>query len=402
MSEAAAVQLKVLTSLTGVAADDWDACANPDSQTYNPFLRHAFLLAMEESGSAVSETGWLGQHLVLEDADGTVQAVMPLYLKNHSQGEYIFDYGWADAFHRAGGNYYPKLLSAVPFTPAGGRRLLVRDGPNAAGYETSLLAGSLTLLNKLQSSSLHFNFLPEDSWDALGRQGFLQRTDQQFHWLNDGYQSFDGFLEALASRKRKNLRKERAKALENGIEVEWLTGETLTEAHWDAFFHFYMDTGQRKWGTPYLTRRFFSMINDCMADDILLIMAKRDGQYIAGALNFIGGDTLFGRNWGCIEDHPFLHFELCYYQAIDFAIACGLKRVEAGAQGTHKLARGYVPHRTYSAHYIAHEGLREAVGNYLESERQYVDNDIAVLSNHTPFRKGENQADNEGEDHDQT
>lgn len=402
MSEAAAVQLKVLTSLTGVAAEDWDACANPDSQTYNPFLRHAFLLAMEESGSAVSETGWLGQHLVLEDADGTVQAVMPLYLKNHSQGEYIFDYGWADAFHRAGGNYYPKLLSAVPFTPAGGRRLLVRDGPNAAGYETSLLAGSLALLDKLQSSSLHFNFLPEDSWEALGRQGFLQRKDQQFHWLNDGYQSFDGFLEALASRKRKNLRKERAKALENGIEVEWLTGETLTEAHWDAFFHFYMDTGQRKWGTPYLTRRFFSMINDCMADDILLIMAKRDGQYIAGALNFIGGDTLFGRNWGCIEDHPFLHFELCYYQAIDFAIARGLKRVEAGAQGTHKLARGYVPHRTYSAHYIAHEGLREAVGNYLESERQYVDNDIAVLSNHTPFRKGENQADNEGEDHDQT
>jgi predicted N-acyltransferase len=402
MSEAAAVQLKVLTSLTGVAAEDWDACANPDSQVYNPFLRHAFLLAMEESGSAVSETGWLGQHLVLEDADGTVQAVMPLYLKNHSQGEYIFDYGWADAFHRAGGNYYPKLLSAVPFTPAGGRRLLVRDSPNAAGYETSLLAGSLTRLDKLQSSSLHFNFLPEDSWEALGRQGFLQRTDQQFHWLNDGYQSFDGFLEALASRKRKNLRKERAKALENGIEVEWLTGETLTEAHWDAFFHFYMDTGQRKWGTPYLTRRFFSMINDCMADDILLIMAKRDGQYIAGALNFIGGDTLFGRNWGCIEDHPFLHFELCYYQAIDFAIARGLKRAEAGAQGTHKLARGYVPHRTYSAHYIAHEGLREAVGNYLESERQYVDNDIAVLSNHTPFRKGENQADNEGEDHDQT
>ncbi|MBL6642051.1 MAG: N-acetyltransferase [PS1 clade bacterium] len=402
MSEAAAVQLKVLTSLTGVAAEDWDACANPDSQTYNPFLRHAFLLAMEESGSAISETGWLGQHLVLEDADGTVQAVMPLYLKNHSQGEYIFDYGWADAFHRAGGNYYPKLLSAVPFTPAGGRRLLVRDGPNAAGYETSLLAGSLTLLDKLKSSSLHFNFLPEDSWEALGRQGFLQRTDQQFHWLNDGYQSFDGFLEALASRKRKNLRKERAKALENGIEVEWLTGDTLTEAHWDAFFHFYMDTGQRKWGTPYLTRRFFSMINDAMADDILLIMAKRDGQYIAGALNFIGGDTLFGRNWGCIEDHPFVHFELCYYQAIDFAIARGLKRVEAGAQGTHKLARGYVPHRTYSAHYIAHEGLREAVGNYLESERQYVDNDIAVLSNHTPFRKGEDQADNKGEDHDQT
>ena len=398
MSEASGVQLKVISSLSAVAAEDWDACANPDSQIYNPFLRHAFLLAMEESGSAVSETGWLGQHLVLEDADGTVQAVMPLYLKNHSQGEYIFDYGWADAFHRAGGNYYPKLLCAVPFTPAGGRRLLVRDGPNAIGYETSLLAGSLTLLDKLQSSSLHINFLPEDAWAQLGKQGFLQRTDQQFHWLNDGYQSFDDFLDALASRKRKNLRKERAKALENGIEVEWLTGSDLTEEHWDAFFYFYMDTGQRKWGTPYLTRNFFSQISERMADDVLLIMAKRDGRYIAGALNFIGGDTLFGRNWGCIEDHPFLHFEICYYQAIEFAIARGLARVEAGAQGTHKLARGYVPHRTYSAHYIAHEGLREAVGNYLESERQYVDNDIAVLSNHTPFKKGEQ----EGEEHDQT
>ena len=398
MSDAPTVQLKVISSLAAVAAEDWDACANPDSQIYNPFLRHAFLLALEESGSAVSETGWLGQHLVLEDSDGKVQAVMPLYLKNHSQGEYIFDYGWADAFHRAGGNYYPKLLCAVPFTPAGGRRLLVRDGPNAAGYETSLLAGSLTLLDKLQSSSLHINFLPEDSWQQLGQQGFLQRTDQQFHWMNNEYTSFDDFLEALASRKRKNLRKERAKALENGIEVEWLTGSDLTESHWDAFFHFYMDTGQRKWGTPYLTRSFFSMINETMADDILLIMAKRDGDYIAGALNFIGGDTLFGRNWGCIEDHPFLHFELCYYQAIDFAIKRGLRRVEAGAQGTHKLARGYVPHRTYSAHYIAHAGLRDAVGNYLESERQYVDNDIAVLSNHTPFRKTAN----EGEDHDQT
>lgn len=402
MSEAPldmAVQLKVISSLNAVAAEDWDACANPDSKVYNPFLRHAFLLALEESGSAVSETGWLGQHLVLEDAYGVVQAVMPLYLKNHSQGEYIFDYGWADAFHRAGGNYYPKLLCAVPFTPAGGRRLLVRDGPNALGYETSLLAGSLTLLNKLQSSSLHINFLPEESWQALGQKGFLQRTDQQFHWLNDDYPHFDAFLEALASRKRKNLRKERAKALENGIEVEWVTGDTLTEAHWDAFFHFYMDTGQRKWGRPYLTRRFFSMISETMAEDVLLILAKRDGRYIAGALNFIGGDTLFGRNWGCIEDHPFLHFELCYYQAIDFAIERGLQRVEAGAQGTHKLARGYVPHRTYSAHYIAHEGLRDAVAHYLESERQYVDNDIAVLSEHTPFRRAPKEGD---EDHDQT
>lgn len=384
-----AVQLRVISGLADIAAADWDACANPPEKVYNPFLRHAFLLALEESGSAVPETGWAGRHLVLEDAGGTPQAVMPLYLKDHSQGEYIFDYGWADAFHRAGGNYYPKLLCAVPFTPAGGRRLLVRPGPQADTHETQLLAGALTLLDKLDASSLHVNFLPEEDWEKLGAQGFLQRTDQQFHWQNDGYPSFDAFLEALASRKRKNLRKERAKALENGIEVDWLTGADLQPHHWDDFFHFYVDTGHRKWGTPYLTRDFFSRIHDTMPEDILLVMAKRDGRYIAGALNFIGGDTLFGRNWGCIEDHPFLHFELCYYQAIDFAIARGLNRVEAGAQGTHKLARGYAPHRTYSAHHITHEGLREAVAHYLESERQYVDNDIAALSRYTPFKKSD-------------
>ena len=387
MSDTASVQLRVIADSSLITADAWDACANPHEDVYNPFLSHAFLLAMEQSGSAVAETGWQAQHLVLESATGETLAVMPLYLKNHSQGEYIFDYGWADAFHRAGGSYYPKLLSAIPFTPAGGRRLLVKPGPDAETHKMQLTAGALTLLERLGASSFHINFLPESDWETLGAQGFLQRTDQQFHWQNDGYESFDGFLQALASRKRKNLRKERAKALENGIEVEWLTGDALTEAHWDAFFHFYMDTGHRKWGTPYLTRDFFTRMQDTMRDDILLIMAKRDGRYIAGALNFIGGDTLFGRNWGCIEDHPFLHFELCYYQAIDFAIARGLKRVEAGAQGTHKLARGYAPHRTYSAHYITHEGLREAVGQYLESERQYVDNDISVLSKHTPFKK---------------
>ena len=393
MSDAApdlpTVQLRVISSLSLIAAEDWDACANPEGAVYNPFLRHAFLLAMEESGSATAETGWQGQHLVLENEAGEACAVMPLYLKNHSQGEYIFDYGWADAFHRAGGNYYPKLLCAVPFTPAGGRRLLVKPGPEAATHETQLTAGALTLLDRLDASSLHMNFLEEDDWTRLGAQGFLQRTDQQFHWQNDGYQSFDAFLEALASRKRKNLKKERAKALENGIEVEWLTGDSLTHDHWDAFFHFYIDTGHRKWGTPYLTRDFFTRIQNTMPEDVLLVMAKREGQYIAGALNFIGGDTLFGRNWGCIEDHPFLHFELCYYQAIDFAIERGLKRVEAGAQGTHKLARGYAPHRTYSAHFITHEGLRDAVGQYLESERRYVDNDIEVLSRHTPFKQSD-------------
>jgi predicted N-acyltransferase len=389
MADSPALNLRVVASLSAIKADDWDRCANPPTLAYNPFVKHDFLLAMETSGSATAETGWLGQHLALEDGDGQVLGVMPLYLKDHSQGEYIFDYGWADAFYRAGGEYYPKLLSAIPFTPAGGRRLLVPPGPDQELHETNLLAGALTLMDKLNASSLHMNFLPEKDWQWLGDKGFLQRTDQQFHWHNNGYRSFDEFLDALASRKRKNLRKERAKALENGISVDWLTGAALTEDHWDEFFHFYLDTGQRKWGTPYLTRDFFSRIQQTMADDILLIMAKRDGRYIAGALNFIGGDTLYGRNWGCLEDHPFLHFELCYYQAIDFAIERGLQRVEAGAQGAHKLARGYAPHRTYSAHHIAHEGLRDAVRNYLESERRYVDNDIEQLAQHTPFKANE-------------
>ena len=386
MAEGPGLQLRVVASLSDIDARDWDRCANPPERAYNPFLTHALLLAMEESGSATPETGWMGQHLALQDETGNVLGVMPLYLKDHSQGEYIFDYGWADAFYRAGGEYYPKLLSAIPFTPAGGPRVLVPAGPQQKEHETSLLAGALTLMEKLDASSLHMNFLPEAQWDWLGDKGFLQRTDQQFHWVNDSYRSFEEFLDALASRKRKNLRKERLKALENGISVDWLTGDQLTEAHWDDFYHFYLDTGQRKWGTPYLTRDFFTRLQAVMPDDVLLIMAKRDGRYIAGALNFIGGDTLFGRNWGCIEEHPFLHFELCYYQAIDFAIERGLKRVEAGAQGAHKLARGYAPNRTYSAHHIAHEGLREAVRNYLESERQYVDNDIDQLRQHTPFK----------------
>jgi predicted N-acyltransferase len=379
--------LRVISDLASIEAATWDACANPPELPANPFLKHAFLKALEDSGSATAETGWLGQHLILENSQDEVLGVMPLYLKNHSQGEYIFDYGWADAFHRAGGQYYPKLLSAVPFTPASGRRLLIPPGPHQQEHETALLAGALTLMEKLGSSSLHMNFLPEAQWEMLGDKGFLQRTDQQFHWLNDDYASFQQFLDALSSRKRKNLKKERARALENGITIDWLTGDDLKDEHWDDFFHFYLDTGQRKWGTPYLTRDFFAHIQETMRDETLLVMARRDGRYIAGALNFIGGDTLYGRNWGCIEDHPFLHFEVCYYQAIDFAIDRKLAHVEAGAQGVHKLARGYAPHRTYSAHYISHEGLRDAVANYLESERQYVDNDIEQLSQHTPFKK---------------
>ena len=393
MGDVDAPVIRVVSRLAKYDADQWNACAHPADTPYNPFLSHAFLMALEESGSACADTGWLPQHLVVETPAGDSLGAMPLYLKSHSQGEYIFDYGWADAFHRAGGRYYPKLLSAVPFTPATGPRLLIRDPARADAVTRALMGGALTLSERLEASSLHVNFLPETQWATLGELGFLRRTDQQFHWVNDGYESFDTFLASLASRKRKNLKKERARAVENGIEIEQITGADLTDEHWDKFFEFYIDTGHRKWGTPYLTRAFFDQISASMADDILLIMAKRDGRYIAGALNFIGGDTLFGRNWGCIEDHPFLHFEVCYYQAIDFAIKSGLQCVEAGAQGAHKLARGYGPKRTHSAHHIAHEGLRDAVADYLESERQYVDNDISALSRHTPFKKTDTEAD---------
>ncbi|WP_420558947.1 GNAT family N-acetyltransferase [Tepidicaulis sp.] len=386
MGDEEQVMIRVVHAISEVKAEEWDACANPPGEPRNPFVSHAFLKALEESGSATRSTGWAPYHLVIEEPGGKLAGCLPMYLKNHSRGEYVFDYGWADAFERAGGRYYPKLQVSVPFTPASGRRLLARPGPARAHIEKQLLAGAMEVCRQLEASSIHFTFLPKEQWDELGKIGLLQRTDQQFHWTNRNYAAFDDFLADLASRKRKNLKKERARALENGIEIEWVTGADLTEDHWDAFFMFYMDTGARKWGTPYLTREFFSLINETMADDTLLIMAKRERRYIAGALNFIGSDTLFGRNWGCIEDHPFLHFECCYYQAIDFAISRGLKKVEAGAQGAHKLARGYLPEHTYSAHYIANPGLREAVGDYLERERAYVDQDIEMLGEHSPFR----------------
>lgn len=386
MGDEEQVVIRVVHAIGEVKAEEWDACANPPGEPRNPFISHAFLKALEESGSATRSTGWAPYHLVIEEPGGRLAGCLPMYLKNHSRGEYVFDYGWADAFERAGGRYYPKLQVSVPFTPASGRRLLARPGPARAHIEKQLLAGAMEVCRQLEASSIHFTFLPKEQWDELGKIGLLQRTDQQFHWTNRDYAAFDDFLADLASRKRKNLKKERARALENDIEIEWVTGAELTEDHWDAFFMFYMDTGARKWGTPYLTREFFSLINETMADDTLLIMAKREGRYIAGALNFIGSETLFGRNWGCIEDHPFLHFECCYYQAIDFAISRGLKKVEAGAQGAHKLARGYLPEHTYSAHYIANPGLREAVGDYLERERAYIDQDIEMLGAHSPFR----------------
>lgn len=392
MGDAEQVMMKVIPRMADISAVAWDACANPGGDIPdNPFLSHAFLSALEESGSASAETGWAPHHLVLEEPDGSYAGVVPIYLKNHSRGEYVFDHGWADALERAGGNYYPKLQISVPFTPATGRRLLARPGVFQEQTEDQLTAGMVELARQLDVSSVHLTFLSKNQWSRLGDLGFLQRTDQQFHWLNDQYETFEDFLTVLTSRKRKNLRKERERALDNDIEIEWVTGADLTEDHWDAFYGFYTDTGMRKWGTPYLTRSFFSMINETMPDQTLLVMAKREGRYVAGALNFIGSDTLFGRNWGCVEDHPFLHFECCYYQSIDFAISRGLKKVEAGAQGAHKLARGYLPTHTYSAHYISNPSFREAVERYLEQERDHVDHDIAALSEHAPFKNSNDQ-----------
>lgn len=310
-----------------------------------------------------------------------------MYLKSHSQGEYVFDYSWADAFERAGGRYYPKLQVSVPFTPATGRRLLTRPDAEDPKIEKYLLSGLMQVAEKMEVSSVHITFSDKHQWDQMGELGFLQRTHNQFHWQNDNYSTFDDFLVALSSKKRKNIKRERRGALESGIEIERITGSDLTEEHWDAFYRFYVDTGNRKWGSPYLKRQFFSIIGETMPDDTLLVMCKRDGRYVAGAINFIGGECLFGRNWGCIEHHPYLHFEVCYYQAIEFAIERGLKRVEAGAQGQHKLARGYLPTHTYSAHWIANESLRDAIDNYLQDERRYVDEEIDYITEQGPFKK---------------
>ncbi|WP_427929152.1 GNAT family N-acetyltransferase [Agrobacterium cavarae] len=386
--------IRVAQSFKDIAPESWNSLSGasrlPSATPYNPFISHAFLSALEESGSATAKTGWLGQHLLLARSDGRLMGAVPGYLKNHSRGEYVFDHGWADAFERAGGRYYPKLQCSVPFTPATGPRLLT-TGLDAAAFQQVLASGLQQVTEKLGISSAHVTFANEDEIEALEDEGFLHRTDQQFHFINEGYRDHGDFLDALSSRKRKTLKKERRSALENGIEIDWLTGSDLTEDIWDQFFTFYMDTGSRKWGKPYLTRAFYSLIGERMADDILLVMAKREGKYIAGAINFIGGDALYGRHWGCIEDHPFLHFEVCYHQAIDFALSKGLKRVEAGAQGEHKLARGYTPVTTHSAHYIAHPGLRHAIADYLERERSEVEQINDYLEDHSPFRKGERQ-----------
>lgn len=383
--------IRVAAGVGAFTRAEWDGLggtARSDRENgYNPLVSFAFLSALEDSGCAVRRTGWQGHHLRLETAQGRLLGAVPCYLKSHSQGEYVFDHGWSDAFERAGGRYYPKLQCAVPFTPVTGPRLLVRKGEDSGTVKAGLAAGLKAVTQKLGVSSAHVTFAQEKDVETLEAAGFLHRTDQQFHFFNEGFSTYDDFLATLASRKRKAMKKERREALAHGISIDWLTGKDLTEKVWDDFFAFYMDTGSRKWGRPYLNREFFSMIGERMADDILLVMARRNGRYIAGAINFIGSDALYGRNWGCIEDHPFLHFEVCYHQAIDFAIERKLKVVEAGAQGEHKLARGYRPVTMHSAHYIAHPGLRNAVADYLRRERREVERMGDYLEEHTPFRK---------------
>ena len=386
--------IRIENSFTAIAPESWNRLsgASKDLNTiYNPFVSHAFLSSLEESGSATAKSGWMGHHLLMEDGERRLVGAMPCYLKNHSQGEYVFDHGWADAFERAGGRYYPKLQCSVPFTPATGPRLLALEDDKADFVRMALAHGLKDVTRELGVSSAHVTFVAESDLPVFESESYLHRTDQQFHFINEGYADHEAFLETLSSRKRKDLRKERRTALQDGISIDWLTGRDLTETIWDQFFAFYMDTGSRKWGRPYLTRKFYSLIGERMADDVLLIMARRNGRYIAGAINFIGGDTLYGRHWGCTEDHPFLHFEVCYHQAIDFALEKKLARVEAGAQGEHKLARGYLPVTTHSMHHIAHAGLRRAIEDYLERERQDVEQMGEILSEHSPFRKGERQ-----------
>ncbi len=378
------ITIRVAQRMADIDAAAWDAMGGCD----HPFVSHAFLNALEQSGSATAETGWMPQHVLIEDADGKLIGGAPLYLKSHSHGEYIFDHGWAEGFERAGGQYYPKALIAVPFTPATGPRLLTAPGAPETTKET-LLAGCMEVCRRINVSTLHINFLSEKDWQLCGGNGLLQRTSEQFHWINQGYKTFDDFLANLASRKRKAIRKERREALASGeLKIETVTGDQITEEHWDAFFEFYMDTGSRKWGRPYLTREFFSQLGQTAGDRVMLFMVRRAGRYIAGALNLIGSDCLYGRYWGCVEDHPFLHFEVCYYRAIDYAIEHGLARVEAGAQGPHKLARGYLPVHTYSAHWIRDPGFREAVERYLVQEREHVADEIEYLEERGPFRKG--------------
>jgi predicted N-acyltransferase len=380
--------VRVHRRVAEIGREGWEACTSNAEYASNPFISYDFIDALELSGCAVAQTGWAPHHLAVEDEAGQVAAVMPLYLKSHSQGEYVFDHSWADAYQRAGGRYYPKLQCAAPFSPVTGPRMMVRADIDPVIAKRTLLGGAVSLCERLEASSVHVTFPSKADWDFLGGEGLLQRQDQQYHWHNNGYETFDDFLGALSSNRRKTIRRERRDA-QAGLEIVGLTGKDLTEEAWDAFYQFYEDTGARKWGRPYLNRPFFSMMGERMADQVLLIMAKRDGRYIAGALNLLGGDCIYGRNWGAVEDVPFLHFELCYYQAIEHAIRLGLPRVEAGAQGQHKIARGYLPAPVYSAHFIADPALREPVRRYLDQERAAVQNEMDWLAEeYSPFKAG--------------
>ncbi|MGJ8603252.1 MAG: GNAT family N-acetyltransferase [Marivita sp.] len=390
-TDAPTIAINMHSSIAQIAAEDWDACACPETadggRAYDPFTTHRWIKAFEDSRSVGTGTGWDPRYLTAEK-DGQIIACAPLYAKSHSQGEYIFDHNWAHAWERAGGRYYPKLQIAVPFTPATGRRFLTRPGFEAEGI-SALVQGAIQVTADNDLSSLHITFCTEADAIAGEQIGLLRRRTQQYHWENRGYANFDAFLADLSSRKRKTIRKERDRAQAFGGTIHQLTGDQITPDHWDAFWDFYQDTGARKWGTPYLTRKFFDLAHERLRDDILLVMAERDGAWVAGALNVIGRDTLYGRYWGCTEDHPCLHFELCYYQAMDYAIAQGQTRVEAGAQGDHKLSRGYLPVYTHSLHWIADAGFADAVARFLEAEARAVDDDIEVLTSYGPFRKGQ-------------
>ena len=382
------IEIDVLGGLGGIAPEDWDSCACPEvgdgGRPVDPFTTWRFLNALEVSGSVGPGTGWAPRHLAAR-MDGQIIAVAPLYAKGHSQGEFVFDHSWAHAYERAGGNYYPKLQIAVPFTPATGRRLLTRPGFEDTG-RTALLTGGLRLAAAHRLSSLHVTFCTGAEARAAEKLGLMHRISEQFHWENRGYPDFSAFLAELSSRKRKSIRKERAAAQAFGGAIHELSGDMIKPRHWDAFWRFYQSTGARKWGTPYLTRAFFDEAHARLRHDMLLVLAERDGRYVAGALNFIGRETLYGRYWGCVEDHPFLHFELCYYRAVDYAIRNGLPRVEAGAQGPHKLARGYLPVACHSLHWFAEPGMRSAVRRYLDEERQAVGEEIEILTEYGPFR----------------
>ncbi|MDH5749904.1 MAG: GNAT family N-acetyltransferase [Rhodospirillales bacterium] len=380
-----AITIRLIERISDVAPESWDACAGDR----DPFVQYAFLNALEESGSVSAETGWMPRHLTVEDGAGRLAAACPFYVKSHSHGEYVFDWGWADAYHRAGGSYYPKLISAVPFTPVTGRRLLVRDDSADNGTLSDALASAMVqVADKMKASSVHVNFTTEAEWQRLKALGFLPRLGLQYHWENKGYGGFDDFLNELSSRKRKAIRKERAQVREQNVKMKVLSGHDIREEHWDVFFRFYMDTSDRKWGSPYLNREFFSLLGQAVGDAVVLVLAEAGGKIVGGALNLKGRDTLYGRYWGCTEAYKFLHFEACYYQAIDYAIEHGLAWVEAGAQGPHKIQRGYLPRRVYSAHWIADPNFRDAVDQFVRAEAASIDEEIRdLIATASPYKK---------------